>query len=793
MITTLFSEQVTAVPLVAALFVLYLARTVIAWAKLRQFTGPRWTGVSNIPHGKAALSEKCHEWYAKVSKEHGPIARIAPGILLTSSPEVWAHVNRQAGYKRSEWYYNACRVEYRRDNVFTQSDNAKHEQRRKQMAPGYSGRENPGLEASIDERLEDLLKLVRTKYISTPDRIVPMDLAKKVQFFTLDVISAVGLGKTFGMLAADEDVDSYLQSSEEGLAAANAAWALGASWLAQSPVLGRFIAPSPRDNNGFGKMMATCFRFVDERVARGDTDKRSDMLASFIRHGLRDDELKSEALEQIIAGSDTTAGAIRGALLLVMTNPRVYALLQKEIDAAVREGRAPAVGNGLISQAQAKELPFLQAVVRESLRVRTPVANLFPRDVPAGGDTVVVDGERIALPGGVCIGYSAYAMHRDEALYGDDAQAFRPERWFEDDKDKLAAMVRTNDMVFGDGRFTCLGKPVAQMEMAKTIFENESDVDSDEGIDNESFVSSTASLTSSMLEYRQLHGRTFQSYKSTEYWGPNDDRQNDGLDIAHHFITLLLGDKLYEAPIDEPKRVLDVGTGTGIWAIDVADAHPAAEVTGFDISPIQPSWVPPNCKFHIDDAQLEWTYPAASFDLIHIRALYGSIGDWPKLYGEAFRALEPGGYLENFEFTINLRSDLPSVRDDPKHVFKQWGQVFTEAMDRLGKTAEIGLDGRMKRYMEQAGFEDIVVKDYQLPCGGWSSDPRLKEVGIYNLAFLEESLEGFALFLLKEIMGWEYIEIQLLVANMRKAIRDLKLRPYYIVPNVYGRKPLTAE
>ncbi|CRK24195.1 hypothetical protein BN1723_013205 [Verticillium longisporum] len=322
---------------------------------------------------------------------------------------------------------------------------------------------------------------------------------------------------------------------------------------------------------------------------------------------------------------------------------------------------------------------------------------------------------------------------------------------------------------------------------------DESDIDSDEGIDNESFVSSTASLTSSMLEYRQLHGRTFQSYKSTEYWGPNDDRQNDGLDIAHHFITLLLGDNLYEAPIDEPKRVLDVGTGTGIWAIDVADAHPAAEVTGFDISPIQPSWVPPNCKFHIDDAQLEWTYPPASFDLIHIRALYGSIGDWPKLYGEAFKALEPGGYLENFEFTINLRSDVTSVRDDPKHVFKQWGQVFTEAMDRLGKTAEIGLDGRMKRYMEQAGFEDIVVKDYQLPCGGWSSDPRLKEVGIYNLAFLEESLEGFALFLLKEIMGWEYIEIQLLVANMRKAIRDMKLRPYYIVPNVYGRKPLTAE
>lgn len=66
----------------------------------------------------------------------GPIVRIAPGLLITSSPEVWTHVNKQPSYKRSDWYYHACRVEYRRDNVFTQTDNEKHDMRRKQMAPG---------------------------------------------------------------------------------------------------------------------------------------------------------------------------------------------------------------------------------------------------------------------------------------------------------------------------------------------------------------------------------------------------------------------------------------------------------------------------------------------------------------------------------------------------------------------------------------------------------------------------------------------------------------------------------
>ncbi|KAI8296243.1 Cytochrome P450 monooxygenase lolP1 [Colletotrichum sp. SAR 10_98] len=336
------------------------------------------------------MGPRVHEWYAELSEKYGPIVRIAPGIVVTSSPDLWTHVNKNPAYKRTDWYYHACRVEYRRDNVFTQTDNAKHDARRKQMAPGYSGRENLDLEPTIDARLNDLLTLIRTKYLSTESRIIPMDLAKKVQYFTLDVISDVGLGKTFGMLTADADVDGYLQSAEQGLTAASFALAFGLSWLAQAPVIGRFLAPSPADDNGFGRMIAACYRDVDARAAR-ETDKKSDMLASFIRHGLSGDELRSEALEQIIAGSDTTAAAIRGTLLLIMTNARVYAKLQREID--------------------------------------------------------------------------------DAETYGEDAKTFRPERWFEEDEEKLAAMKSVNDLVFGYGKFLCLGKPVAQIELAKTIFE----------------------------------------------------------------------------------------------------------------------------------------------------------------------------------------------------------------------------------------------------------------------------------------------------------------------------------
>jgi hypothetical protein len=60
-------------------------------------------------------------------------------------------------------------------------------------------------------------------------------------------------------------------------------------------------------------------------------------------------------------------------------------------------------------------------------------------------------------------------------------------------------------------------------------------------------------------------------------------------------------------------------------------------VTGTDISPIQPVWIPPNVKFEIDDAQAEWTWPENLFDFVHMRCLMGSMRDWPYLYNQAFR------------------------------------------------------------------------------------------------------------------------------------------------------------
>lgn len=216
-------------------------------------------------------------------------------------------------------------------------------------------------------------------------------------------------------------------------------------------------------------------RCVQNRMLQ-PTETRSDMLSSFIRHGLVGEELFHETFEQILAGSDTTASALRVIMLYVMTHHRVYTKLQAEIDEAVRAGVAPAAP-AIISDAAVRRLPYLGAVVREAMRVHPVVAGLFPRIVPKGGDVVIVDGVEHFLPEGTLIGCSPWGMHRNNrAVYGDDADVFRPERWFISDDEpggteKLARMKKVNDMMFGSGRWSCLGRIVALIEIHKTIFE----------------------------------------------------------------------------------------------------------------------------------------------------------------------------------------------------------------------------------------------------------------------------------------------------------------------------------
>ncbi|EXM05392.1 hypothetical protein FOIG_03987 [Fusarium odoratissimum NRRL 54006] len=232
--------------------------------------------------------------------------------------------------------------------------------------------------------------------------------------------------------------------------------------------------------------------------------------------------------------------------------------------------------------------------------------------------------------------------------------------------------------------------------------------------------SSTASISSSILECRKFQGRTFHSERyNTEYFTPNDEQQRDSIDITHHVLTLLLDGNLTLVPLkDSIRRVLDVGTGTVIWAIDFADEHPNVEVIGTDLSPIQPSWVPPNVKFELEDATKDWSWPENHLDLVHVRFLIGAIADWGTLFKEASHCCKPGGFVESGEINPTFYSDDGTI--DDAEALQTWNRLVIESGKGFGRSfTDIENDVQLFR---DAGLVDLQSFDFKVPIGGWPKD-----------------------------------------------------------------------
>lgn len=311
---------------------------------------------------------------------------------------------------------------------------------------------------------------------------------------------------------------------------------------------------------------------------------------------------------------------------------------------------------------------------------------------------------------------------------------------------------------------------------AQALAAQDSASETDSGYGDETALS-TASLQSSIFDYEEEYGRSYHAFRRGKYVMPNDEREQERMDLHYHSLRLALGNRHWLAPIEKPTSILDIGTGTGIWAMDVADDHPSAQILGIDLSPIQPTAVPPNLEFQIMDADEPWTGFEQRFDFIHTRLMNGfSLKSWPFFYEQAFASLQPGGWVENQEFSVAFGCDDNSIPENS--ACRRWAELWEQGVSNFGLTGICHPD-KMKAAMEAAGFIDVSVRFYRMPIGAWPKDKNLRQSGLFNVIGLLDGLSGLSQRVFTRGLQWSIEEMELLLMQVRDECKNRRIHSWF--------------
>ncbi|KAK5659925.1 hypothetical protein OQA88_13389 [Cercophora sp. LCS_1] len=325
-----------------------------------------------------------------------------------------------------------------------------------------------------------------------------------------------------------------------------------------------------------------------------------------------------------------------------------------------------------------------------------------------------------------------------------------------------------------------------QIEPAPSDFSSDSDefALTDPFADDGAARSST-SVTSSIYAHTFENGRRYQHFKHGRYPIPNDDDELDREDMKHAMLLELTDGRLYYAPLGEVRNVLDVGTGTGIWAIDMGDRFPGARVRGIDISPVQPVWVPPNVDFLVDDCEGEDEWIPQEQDFVHLRYMVVVLRQVGLVLQRAFTSLKPGGWIELQELCAEPLCDDGTMRDDDpvKYMYDLAGRAFS----KFGMN--VTLPKNLGPMLTDAGFTNVQCVVKKVPIGVWAKDKTLRLIGMYQKEAVRElmpALSGrpFA------ALGLSQAEADVTLAFARQAMDDPKVHRYFNYYFWFAQRPV---
>ncbi|KAH7355128.1 putative cytochrome P450 oxidoreductase [Rhexocercosporidium sp. MPI-PUGE-AT-0058] len=429
---------------------------------LNHIPGPplaSWTKLwrlQNVSKGQA------HRTIIDLHKKYGKLVRTAPNVVDVSDPAMIPVIYNIKGnfkkvgkifhtafYTMATFYWNKTP----QMNLFSMTDEIAHKEENKKIASAFSMTSLLQLESSIDSCSKSFMQ--RLNEVAGDGK--PVDLGVWLQYYTFDAIGEITFGKKLGFLEQGKDVDRTMKAIDITLTY-NAI--IGQIPLAHKFLLGipglAYILPQVETMNTILNFTLKAIKSRISSQAEGgeiqinDNERGEDMLSRWTSVPASDPlkmdkrDLIAHLSSNVFAGSDTTAIALRAALYHLCKNPVLMAKLVSEIDEAQAKGNL----SNPPSYKEASQLPYLHAVIKESLRIHPSVGLLLERHVPKGG--AVISGS--FLPGNTIVGINAWALHYDEAS----------------SEERLREMERSF-FAFGAGSRTCTGKNVSLMEMVKII------------------------------------------------------------------------------------------------------------------------------------------------------------------------------------------------------------------------------------------------------------------------------------------------------------------------------------
>ncbi|OAL44002.1 cytochrome P450 [Pyrenochaeta sp. DS3sAY3a] len=444
----------------------------------RGVKGPLIARFSNLWRFYHAYQGNIHHLYIDLHRQYGNIVRIGPNCISLAGIEAKSTIYGISGPKFSKICFHTdssrCSNFYAPfqptiaggtyQNLFDTTDEAFHAAIKRPVSRAYAMSTLLEYEPFVDATTQELLSQIGGRYASmrTGEAVV-CDLDKWLQYYAFDVIGEITFSKSLGFLKGGQNVDDTISSLSPPMVVPAAS---------QMPAIDRwFLKPLQRwsARRSTSAVVSFTMERMKERSKKAETRPadRRDMLSRFIHSKetnpavIDDLRVLSYATSKVNAGADTTAITLRTTFYYLLKNLESMRALEREILEAEQCG---ALSAPCVSWAEAQKLPYLDAVVKEALRIHPPVGMMLERVVPEGGITIYGHYFR----GGTLLGISPWVIGRDKSIYGEDADQWRPERWLECEPAQRNKMVGSS-LTFGGGARTCIGKNISMLELYKVI------------------------------------------------------------------------------------------------------------------------------------------------------------------------------------------------------------------------------------------------------------------------------------------------------------------------------------